>query len=350
VPDEPERRLAATPSISVIMPAHNAAHYMEKSLPPLMKMLAHGAVTEVIVADDCSTESSTTELASRHGARTIRTARNSGPSAARNIAAKEAVADILWFVDADVIAHKDGPERIRRALTDPTVAAVFGSYDDAPPAPGFAAQYKNLTHHYYHQRAHREASTFWAGCGAVRRCIFLDLNGFDVNRYQSPSIEDIELAYRIRAAGGRIVLDPQFHGTHLKAWTMSEVISVDLFRRAIPWARLMMGRKELTNDLNVSAGERLRAALAGVFFLSWPLPFLVASLWWAPALATAAVLAANKSFLGFMRGRRGVLFAVKCLLFHQVYYVYSTIAFAFCLFEHHIRIGKRSRLAKAIRT
>jgi len=68
----------------------------------------------------------------------------------------------------------------------------------------------------------------------VRRCIFLDLNGFDVNRYQSPSIEDIELAYRIRAAGGRIVLDPQFHGTHLKAWTMSEVISVDLFRRAIP--------------------------------------------------------------------------------------------------------------------
>src|SRR5262245_102806 len=220
--EEAERRNATTPRISVIMPAHNAAHYMEKSFPPLMKMLLDGALTEVIVVDDCSTESSTTELARRHGARTIRTWRNSGPGAARNLAAKEALGDILWFVDADVIAHKDGPERIRHALTDPTVIAVFGSYDDEPPAPGFAAQYKNLTHHFYHQRANREASTFWAGCGAVRRSVFLDLNGFDVERYQRPSIEDIELAYRIRAAGGRIVLDPRFYGTHLKAWTISE--------------------------------------------------------------------------------------------------------------------------------
>src|SRR4029078_1451603 len=125
--EEGGRRLAATPSISVIMPAHNAAHYMEKSLPPLMKMLVDGAVTEVIVADDCSTESSTTELASRLGARTIRTPRNNGPSAARNIAANEAVGDILWLVDAAVIAHKDGPERIRRALTDATGASVFRS-------------------------------------------------------------------------------------------------------------------------------------------------------------------------------------------------------------------------------
>jgi glycosyltransferase involved in cell wall biosynthesis len=331
------------------MPAHNAAHYMEKSLPPLMEMLERGAVTEVIVVDDCSTGPSTTELARQQGARTIRTARNSGPSAARNLAAKEAVGDILWFVDADVIANKDGPERIRRALADPTIVAVFGSYDDAPPAPGFAAQYKNLTHHYYHQRARREASTFWAGCGAVRRLLFLDLDGFDVERYQRPSIEDIELAYRIRAGGGRIMLDPEFHGTHLKTWTIPEVIRVDLFRRAIPWARLMMGRKELTNDLNVSAGERLRAVVAGVFLLSLPLPLLGTSLWWAPAFATAAVLAANRSFFAFMSKRRGVLFAIKSLLFHQVYYVYSAIAFAFCLLEHHLRIGELSR-AKAIRT
>jgi glycosyltransferase involved in cell wall biosynthesis len=342
VSDGLPRRSAATPSISVIMPAYNAAHYMEKSLAPLIEMLDQGSVTEVIVVDDCSTEASTAELARLHGALTVRTPRNSGPSAARNLAAKKAVGEILWFVDADVIAHQDGPERIRLALADPTVCAVFGSYDDAPPAPAFAAQYKNLTHHYYHQRARRAASTFWAGCGAVRRSVFLDLNGFDFERYRGPSIEDIELAYRIRAAGGRIVLDPKLHGTHLKTWTIFEVIRVDLFRRAIPWARLMMGRNESTNDLNVSAGERLRAGLAGLFFLSLPLPFLDASLWWAPALATAAVFAANKSFVRFMCARRGVLFAMESLLFHQVYYVYSTIAFVFCLLEHHLKFAKSS--------
>ena len=132
-----------TPTISVIMPAYNAAHYLEWSLPPLMEMLERGTVSEVIVVDDCSTEASTAELARRGGARTIRTPGNGGPGAARNLGAKEAVGQILWFVDADVIAYRDGPERIRRALADHTVCAVFGSYDDLPPAPAFAAQYKN---------------------------------------------------------------------------------------------------------------------------------------------------------------------------------------------------------------
>ena len=119
-----------TPTISVIMPAYNAAHYLERSLPPLMEMLERGTVSEVIVVDDCSTEASTAELARRGGARTIRTPGNGGPGAARNLGAKEAVGQILWFVDADVIAYRDGPERIRRALADHTVCAVFGSYDD----------------------------------------------------------------------------------------------------------------------------------------------------------------------------------------------------------------------------
>jgi glycosyltransferase involved in cell wall biosynthesis len=326
-----------TLTISIIMPAYNAAHYMELSLPPLMKMRKQGTVSEVIVVDDCSTKASTAKIAAHCGARMLRTPRNGGPGAARNFAAKKAAGEILWFIDADVIAHHDAPKQIQQAFNDRAVSAVFGSYDDAPPAPNFAAQYKNLTHRYYHQRASAEASTFWAGCGAIRRSIFLGLGGFDVERYPLPSIEDIELAHRIRAAGGRILLDPKLHATHLKAWTIFEVIRVDLFRRAIPWARLMIGRTGLINDLNVSAGERLRAGIAGLFILSLPLPFLVASLWWVPVLATAGIVAANKSFLTFMRKQRGLLFAVQSLLFHQIYYVYSTTAFVFCLVEHHLK-------------
>jgi GT2 family glycosyltransferase len=135
---------------------------------------------------------------------------------------------------------------------------VFGSYDHAPPAFTFAAQYKNLTHRYYHQRASAEASAFWAGCGAIRRSVLLGLGGFDVERYPLPSIDDIELAHRTRAVGGRILLDPKLQATHLKAWTIPDVIRVDLFGRAIPWARLMIGWTVLINDLNVSGGERQR--------------------------------------------------------------------------------------------
>jgi hypothetical protein len=87
---------------------------------------------------------------------------------------------------------------------------VFGSYDDSPPAPAFTAQYKNLIHRYYHQRPRREASTFWAGCGAVRRSVFLGLEGFDVERYRVPSIEDIELAREFVRQVGAFCSIPSF--------------------------------------------------------------------------------------------------------------------------------------------
>ena len=56
---------------------------------------------------------------------------------------------------------------------------MFGSYDDTPEAPDFISQYRNLLHHYTHQRAKREAKTFWTGCGAVRKEVFSELKGFD---------------------------------------------------------------------------------------------------------------------------------------------------------------------------
>ena len=52
---------------------------------------------------------------------------------------------------------------------EPGIAAVFGSYDDEPGAPNLVSQYRNLLHHFVHQTGRTEASTFWTGCGAVRR-------------------------------------------------------------------------------------------------------------------------------------------------------------------------------------
>ncbi len=57
---------------------------------------------------------------------------------------------------------------------DPALTALFGSYDDAPAAPGLVSQYRNLLHHFVHQQGVfrdeiRPAHTFWTGCGMIRR-------------------------------------------------------------------------------------------------------------------------------------------------------------------------------------
>jgi glycosyltransferase involved in cell wall biosynthesis len=329
-------------TISVVMPAYNAAHLLPGVLEPLMGMLARGEVSEVIVVDDQSPDA-TGDVAREMGARVLTTPTNGGPGAARNLAAEQAVGDILWFVDSDVIAWPDGAAKVRAAMAEKGVSAVFGSYDASPAGTPWFSRYKNLMHRFYHQKAEREAATFWAGCGAVRADIFRQIGGFDIETYRVPSIEDIELGYRIRSAGGRIVVDPTLLGKHLKVWTPKNAIFTDIFRRALPWSRLMISREGVANDLNTSRAERAKAVIAGSFFLSILIMALYPGLW--PVTVGIAVLAilANWSLARFLYGNGGLMFAVAALIYHQFYYVYSAAAFSWCLFEYHI-LGVKDRL------
>src|SRR2546426_481548 len=146
------------------------------------------------------------------------------------------------------------------------IVCAFGSYDAAPPARSWPSFYRNLAHHFVHQRSRREASTFWAGCGAVRRDAFLAAGGFDP-AYRRPSVEDVELGYRLRAAGHRIRLVPEAQATHLKRWTLGGWLGSDLRDRAVPWARLVRAGRGLPADLNFTPGDRGASALVGLALL-----------------------------------------------------------------------------------
>jgi len=327
--------MSESPAISVIMPVYNGRAFIARSLPPLIDMVGRSELVEVIVVDDTSTDD-TAALAVQMGARVMPSGGRLGPGGARNMAAAQARGDILWFVDADVVVHGDAARELRRAFAEPDVTAAFGSYDDQPAAKNFLSQYKNLVHHFYHHRGHREASTFWAGCGGVRKDAFLALGGFDVMQYTRPSIEDIELGYRLRAAGGRIVLWPALQGTHLKVWRFFNLIHTEIFCRAIPWSRLMLSRTGMVNDLNVGTGERMRAVVAGLFFASVVASLHPAVPGWVALAALGAIALANGRLLRLFYRRKGALFALGGLLFHQFYYLYSSAAFAWCWLERAV--------------
>lgn len=319
-------------SISVIVPAYNAEHYLRQSLPPLMELVKTGEASEVIVVDDSSTDG-TAAYAESLGAKVMPSGERGGPARARNVAASTAVGDILWFVDADVVVGPGGPALIRSDLSAPDVVAVFGSYDDRPPAKNFGSQYKNLVHHHYHQHGAPEASTFWSGCGAIRKAAFLEVGGFDAAVFGRPSVEDVDLGYRLRARDWLIRLDRRLQATHLKVWSVPELVRTDIFRRALPWARLMLQRSEVLDDLNVGTVERLRAVCAAVAVLT--IAAVVAGLipaWWlVPVLLTN--LTANWHLFGLFRRKRGLLFGIVAIAFHQFYYLYSAAAFTWCWLE-----------------
>jgi len=327
-------------SISVVMPLYQARALLPRVLPPLVEALGRGDVQELLVVDDGSTDGGA-ELARELGARVLSSGGRLGPGGARNVGVEEAAGDVVLFVDSDVVMHADVPERVRAALADEDVVAVFGSYDDRPAARGLVSQYLNLRHHLVHQRAAGEAATFWAGCGAVRRDAFRDVGGFDLRRFPRPSIEDIDLGYRLRGRGGRILLDPELQGTHLKRWTLGSMVATDVFQRALPWLRLMRERGIQDSNLNASRGEQAKALLALGFWASLPLTLGGGLAGGLPFVLLAGAWAANRDLFGLVWRRNDVFHALAALVLHQLYYAYGVVCWGWVQVES--RLGGAGR-------
>lgn len=323
-------------SISVIIPVHNGSTYLGPCLDALLRATAP-CECEILVVDDGSTDDSRLQALKRR-VRVLQLAVRGGPSAARNRGAEAAKGSVLLFIDADVLVPPRLLTRVWAHFTaDPKLSAVFGSYDDDPADDHLCSQYKNLLHHYMHQQARPQAETFWSGCGAVRRELFLRLGGFNEELW---AVEDVELGYRLSAEGHSVLLDKELQVKHLKRWTLKSMLYADIFQRALPWSKLMLARGRLTDDLNVRKGERLKAAALLLSLLLLPLSLLHTS-WLVPvALLLGGVLVSNRRlYLLFFR-RRGVCFALIAALLHLLYYGYSSTAFALCYVSH---VWKKSR-------
>jgi GT2 family glycosyltransferase len=320
--------------ISIIVPVYNSRQELRECLSALIA--SSGPDCEIIVVDDSSSDG-TPDVAAQMGVRVLRLAKNSGPSAARNYGVRHARGDILFFVDADVVVMPGAVIRVAKIFAEhPDIAAVFGSYDASPRARGLVSQYRNLLHHFVHQKGDPEASTFWAGCGAVRRTAFEEIGGFDEKRFPR-YIEDIELGYRLRRACHRIFLDKGLHGTHLKRWTLPSMIRTDIIGRAVPWARLILESKNAPHDLNLKPGQRLSVVLAGLATLFLVLALFRIELLGLSAAAFAGVIVLNRDLYGFFRRQRGLFFAVACVPLHILYYLYGGLTFLYVTLEFRIK-------------
>jgi glycosyltransferase involved in cell wall biosynthesis len=327
---------AHTPNISVIIPVYNGAAYLNLCLQAVAA--SDYRSYECIVVNDGSTDGFE-KIASEFSVQLLNFPEGPfGPAFARNRGAAIARGSILFFVDADVVLHPRALRLVAKVFQgQPDLAAVFGSYDARPKASGVISQYRNLLHYFVHQNGNPEASTFWAGCGAIRRSVFEKINGFDEKQFTRPSIEDIELGYRLREAGYRIFLDKQLQGTHLKGWKLSTLIRTDIVCRAIPWSRLILETKNLPDDLNLKLGQRVSfflVALACGFVLG---SIVQPSLLLGSAAALLAVAVINRRLYAFFIRQRGVRFALVCFGLHIIYYLYSGLSYVSVWLEYRLR-------------
>jgi GT2 family glycosyltransferase len=313
------------------MPVHNNAREIALALANVQTARAH--LNEIIVVDDRSTDGSA-EVAESFGVRVERLPGHSGASAARNHGVRCASGDIILFLDADIVAPVSTIARAAVLLDEhPEYDAAFGSYDDDPGVRTTLSRFRNLLHHYTHQTGNREATTFWTGCGLVRKAAFESVGGFDDAWC---GIEDIELGHRLRLSGHRILLDPTLQVKHLKRWTLSSMMWTDLRYRAFLWSRLLLSQEALPDDLNVRTAQRVSVVLS--LLVIGFLPLLILDARWLGAIAAgaAAIVAINRDFYALLSRRGGLAFAVACIPLHIVYFVCAGLGFALALLERRI--------------
>ena len=324
--------------LSVVVPAHNRAGDLSTALEALNASDLPRTSWELIVVDDASTDD-TSAVAARHADEVLSIAGVAhGPAFARNVGANVATGDVLVFVDSDVAVSRTALSQFASLFErEPDIGAAFGAYDTSPRAPGVVSQYRNLLHHYVHCTNAGRASTFWAGCGAVRRKLFFEVGGFDADRFPRPQMEDIELGHRLVAHGVQIVLRPAIQGTHLKAWTIGTGLVTDFRDRAVPWMRLLLKRGPFgeARELNVQPREKVLTAFAGLSALALLVsPFTGRAFAIISAGCCAIVVAGNAPLLRWFARERGTGFAVMIIPLRMAYYLSNAMAVATAVALH----------------
>jgi GT2 family glycosyltransferase len=239
--------MSLPPDISVVIPVYKGEKTLEKTLAAMF--VSRDVSYEVIVVLD-GPDRACRQIAGSYPTHLFELPRRSGSGAARNAGYQTANGRILLFIDADIEVEPLTLNNILQVMdADGSPDAIIGAYNPVCPVQNFSSQYKNLHHHFIHRTSHRNAETFWTGCGAVRTAAFKALNGFSTHPFVR-NIADIEFGYRLVQAGYSIEVHPQIQVRHHKPYTFFSLLRSDLFERALPWTRIMWHHRTFRSGLN----------------------------------------------------------------------------------------------------
>jgi GT2 family glycosyltransferase len=234
-------------SISVVVPTWNRRQTLEHALPALASQTFDHGAYEILLCDAGSTDG-TRELIDRLGIPNLSTITvpNLGRASARNAGIRQARGDIVLFTDADILAdsrlvaeHAFAHERHRRAAIVGWEVQV-ASLDEYRRAMADPAARSRL-------HAPRERALSWifflTGNASVRRDAVLDAGLFD-ETFTAYGHEDLELGYRLRRKGVRILYQPRAVNYHwhpeslddrLAKKRLSGAATIRLYRKHRDW-------------------------------------------------------------------------------------------------------------------
>jgi glycosyltransferase involved in cell wall biosynthesis len=236
-----------TRTVSVVIPAHQAAATLPCTLAALAAQTYPAALTEVLVVDDGSDPPITLPEVRPEGTRLLRTTASWGRAHACRVGAEQAEGEVVHWLDADMLPHADELEAQMRwhhlvgyavvlgTKTFVDVEAGLPAVDDVTHAvrdgelPALFADRWTAAHEWVEEHIERTdgltrnpTSSYLVHVGAsasVRRDLYLDSGGMDDTLKLG---EDIELGYRLAQQGAVFVPDTEARSWHLGRSTLMD--------------------------------------------------------------------------------------------------------------------------------
>jgi mycofactocin system glycosyltransferase len=282
----PRPRVPTGTTVSVVIPVRDRPAGLAATLDALG---GHPAVTEVVVVDDASLDPAATVAtvaATAQGMiRVVRRATRGGPAGARNTGWRAATGDVVAFLDADCVPAPGWLDPLLGQLRDPTVTAVAPRVVALipPGTPNWLARYEarrsplDLGGRPAPVRPGSAAPYVPTAALLVRRCALVDLGGFD----EAMAVgEDVDLIWRLSAAGERIRYEPRSQVAH----------------PVRPGLRPWLGQRYAYGTSATPLADRHGAAVSPLQMSPWRAVAWVAGVAFSP-LAGVAALAASTAVL-----------------------------------------------------
>jgi GT2 family glycosyltransferase len=187
--------------VSVIVPTYNSDVVIGSCLESLTNQKIDGEY-EVIVVDDGSTDDTKDAVADYDV--TLLSQEHTGPAAARNLGAKNAVGGILLFTDADCTPEPDWIEKMCTPFTDNDVVGVQGVYKTRQKSPTARFVQYEIEERYEIMSKVGQIDFIGSYSAAYRKDVFLAEGGFD-EKFPIASGEDTDLSYRLSSKGLKMV-------------------------------------------------------------------------------------------------------------------------------------------------
>ena len=313
--------LPVAPFISVIIPNHNGEKTIGRCLDAAFA--SQYSNFEVIVVDDCSTDSSTTVI-EKYPCRLIRLSAHGGASKARNTGAQNSTGEVLFFIDNDCLLQSDTITKAAGAYQEEGPGFIIGgTYTQLPYDQKFFSIFQSIYIHYSETKNTRNPDYVATHAMLIAKDLFQNSKGF--NEQFMPILEDVEFCHRLKKAGAKLRMVPEIQVQHIFNFTLARSMRNGI-RKSKYWSIYSIKNRDLLSDSGTASQEfkfnvlscfmSLLLILAGVLLKNWifVLPIL---------LLSGCNLFLNRHLVRAFFAVRGPYFAIPAVLYYTFIYPFA---------------------------